>query len=248
MATIYLSPSLQPYNEYAGGGNEQMVMNQIADAMEPYLRTNGISFVRSRIGMTLGQVIRESNSRYFDLHLAIHSNASPESIAGQVKGTDVYYYRWSERGKRAAVIIADNFKEIYPDPSLVKTVPTTTLAELTKTNAPAVLIEVAYHDNREDADWIRGHIEEIAGNLVKSLTEYFGIPFITPPQPERTGKVQTQGGNLHIRRKPNSESEILGKIPNGTEVTVYGKTGNWYVVRYEGVTGYASADYIVLLS
>ena len=37
MATIYLSPSLQPYNSYVGGGNEQEYMNLVADAMEPYL-------------------------------------------------------------------------------------------------------------------------------------------------------------------------------------------------------------------
>ena len=51
--------------------------------------------------------------------------------------------------------------------------PTTTLAEVTKTNAPAVLIETAYHDNPQDAEWIRTHIQEMAANLVKSLTDIF---------------------------------------------------------------------------
>ncbi len=248
MATLYLSPSLQPFNQYAGEGNEQYYMNLIADAMEPYLRTNGIQFTRNQIGMTLVEVIQDSNSGYYDLHLAIHSNAAPESLSGQLQGTDVYYYAYSERGKRAAEIFAENFKKIYPDPSQVKAVPTTSLAELTKTNAPAILIEVAYHDNSEDAQWIRTHIQEIAQNLVQSLTIYFGVPFITPPQPERTGVVRTQGGNLNIRRKPTTDSEIIGQIPNGAEVQVFGETGNWYVVRYGGVTGYARGDYLSIPS
>ena len=248
MASIYLSPSLQPFNEYAGGGNEQQYMNLVADAMEPYLRTNGIQFTRNRIGMTLGQVIRESNSRYYDLHLALHSNASPEHLTGQLQGTDVYYYPYSSRGKRAADIIAANFREIYPDPSKVKALPTTTLAEITKTNAPAVLVEVAYHDNTEDARWIRDNIQTIAKNIVESLTLYFGIPFISSPQPERTGVVRTRGGNLNIRRKPTTDSEIIGQIPNGAEVRIYGEVNGWYVAQYGNIVGYLFGDYVKIRS
>ena len=39
MPRIFLSPSLQPYNEYYGSGNEQEYMNKLAAAMIPYLRT-----------------------------------------------------------------------------------------------------------------------------------------------------------------------------------------------------------------
>lgn len=247
MATIYLSPSLQPYNSYVGGGNEQEYMNLVADAMEPYLRTNGIAFTRNRIGMTLGEVIRDSNKGDYDLHLAIHSNAAPESLSGQLQGTDVYYYPYSSRGKRAAMLIAENFKKIYPDPSKVQARPTTTLAEITKTNAPAVLIEVAYHDNSEDAEWIRTHVQEIAKNLVESLTMYFGVPFISPPQPERVGVVRTMGGNLNIRRRPTTDSEIVGQIPNGAETRIFGETGGWYVTRYGNITGYVRGDYIEIV-
>ena len=42
MPRIYLSPSLQEYNPFYGGGSEEEVMNLIADAMEPYLRSTGI--------------------------------------------------------------------------------------------------------------------------------------------------------------------------------------------------------------
>ena len=91
MPIIYLSPSLQPYNEYVGGGNEQQYMNLLADQMVPYLRTNGIQFTRNRPGMTLAQAIRESNSGYYDLHLALHSNAAPPELSGKLRGADAYY-------------------------------------------------------------------------------------------------------------------------------------------------------------
>ena len=31
MPIIFLSPSLQPFNEYVGGGNEQQYMNEVAE-------------------------------------------------------------------------------------------------------------------------------------------------------------------------------------------------------------------------
>lgn len=246
MPRIFLSPSLQPFNQYNGQGNEQEYMNKIADAMIPYLRTNGIQYTRNKIGTNVGQSIRDSNAGYYDFHLAIHSNAAPESLAGKLQGTDVYYYQNSQFGRNAAEIIANNFKEIYPNPDLVKAVPTTSLAEVTKTNAPAVLIEVAYHDNAEDAEWIRTHVQQIAANLVKSLTEIFGIPFISTPQPERTGTVTTQSTALNIRNRPTLDATIIGQAPKGATLKVLGQWQDWYVVDYQGTVGYASSDYITI--
>lgn len=174
---VYLSPSTQPYNLYPNGGNEQYWMNRITDAMIPYLEQNGIRYSRNTPDTTVGASIRDSNNGYYDLHLALHSNAGPAELAGQLKGPDVYYYEYSAKGKRAAEIIADHLKEIYPEPELVNTVPTTKLVELTKTNAPAVLVELAYHDNPQDEIWITTHVDEIARNLVQALTDYFGLPY-----------------------------------------------------------------------
>lgn len=174
---IYLSPSVQPYNLYPNGGDEQFWMNKIADAMIPYLDANGIRYTRNTPNTSVGAAIRESNEGYYDLHLALHSNAAPPELVGKLKGPDVYYYEYSQKGKRAADIIAENLKQIYPEPALVNTVATTRLAEVTKTNAPAVLVELAYHDNPQDEVWITTNIQPIAKNLVQSLCLYFGIPF-----------------------------------------------------------------------
>ena len=52
---------------------------------------------------------------------------------------------------------------------------TTKLAEITKTNAPAVLVEIAYHDNVQDEAWIRENTALIAQNLALSVCEFFGL-------------------------------------------------------------------------
>ncbi len=180
MPKIYLSPSLQEWNPYVDGGNEEYYMNLIADAMEPYLRASGIDFTRNSPEMTLRQAINQSNQGNYDLHLAIHSNAAGEANSGKVKGVEVYYYPTSSKGENFATTLATNYSDLYPDPDRVKTIPTTTLGEIRLTRAPSALIEVAYHDNPEDARWIRDNIGSIAKNLAKSVAETLGVPFVEP--------------------------------------------------------------------
>lgn len=180
MPSVFLSPSTQEFNSYVDGGNEEYYMNLIADAMIPYLMASGITVARNDPNESLRQAINLSNSGNYDLHLALHSNAAPPNLAGQLLGTDVYYYATSQRGAEAANIIADNFKKIYPNPTLVKAVSTTSLAELRMTKAPAVLVEIAYHDNPQDAQWIRDNIDRIARNLSMSVAEFLNVPFREP--------------------------------------------------------------------
>ena len=158
MPTIFLSPSTQEYNHYVNGGTEEEIMNQLADAMLPYLRSSGVQVARNSPEGNVSQSIERSNSGNYDLHIALHSNASPENMTGQLQGPDIYYRPGNWRSKRFADILAKNFKSIYPYPWMVDTRPSTQLAEVRRTIAPAVLIEVAYHDNWEDAQLSLIHI------------------------------------------------------------------------------------------
>ncbi len=243
MPIIYLSPSTQDWNHFVNGGTEEFYMNLIADAMEPYLLSSGIRWVRNTPDMTAASSIAQSNHGNYDLHLALHSNAAPEGEAGLRQGSEVYYYPTSAAGKRAADIIAENLKEIYPYPWLVKTVPTTRLGEVAKTRAPGVLIEFAYHDNLEDAEWIKANIAEIAANVAYSLTDYFGIPFVLPQAPRR-GTVVVRSGWLNIRQFPSTESQSIARAWNGDPIIVNGQWNNWYVVNFRGTVGYADSRYI----
>ena len=239
--TIYLSPSTQEFNPYFGGGNEEQYMNLVADAMIPYLNSSGIKFVRNTPDMTAASSIRASNSGRYDFHLALHSNASN---TGNARGAEFYYYPYSYNGTRAAEIFANNFKLIYPEPSLVETVATTTLGEVTRTRAPAVLAEVAYHDNPDDAEWIREKIDKIAENLVLSLTDYFGIPFVLPSESKTVTVNTPRGGNLNIREAPDIEAQIVGKAPNKSVLNVINRMQESTKINYKGVIGYVNNNFI----
>lgn len=243
MPTVFLSPSTQYYNLYATGGDERYYTNLIANAMIPYLLASGISYSRNDPSGTVGTSVALSNAGNYDLHLAIHSNAGPESMAGRLRGTDVYYYPGAEAGAYFAGIIANFFKEIYPDPARVRTVPSTAIYELRKTRAPAALVEIAYHDNAEDAQWIKANIGAIARALAQAVTAYFGLPFIEPQAREAT--VVTSGGNLNIRNYPSYTSSIIGAAPNGARLTINGQSGEWYAIDYQGTVGFVNGAFII---
>ncbi|SFP05488.1 N-acetylmuramoyl-L-alanine amidase [Oscillibacter sp. PC13] len=244
MPIIYLSPSTQEWNQYVtGSGSEEYNMNLLADALVPYLLSNGIQYTRNRPEMTAASSIREANAGYYDFYLALHSNASGEGHYGENRGIIAFYYPSSSEGQRAAELIADELRKIYPLPNRVTTRATTTLGEVRLSRAPAVLVEIGYHDNYSDALWLESHFDAIAQQLARALTEFFGLPFIYPMDP-LSGTVTVGYGTLNLRSYPSHQGTVIANMPNGAAVTVYGEWQGWYVVHYGGYVGYAAAAYI----
>lgn len=244
MPVIYLSPSTQDWNMYVtGSGSEEYNMNLLADALEPYLRANAIQYQRNRPEMTAASSIREANSGYYDFYLALHSNAAPEGRYGEERGIIAFYYPRSQQGQRAAQLMAEELRKIYPMPELVTTRGTTSLGEVSRSLAPAVLMEIGYHDNYADATWVEGHLDAIAQQLARALTRFFGLPFIYPMKPE-DGVVDVSYGTLNLRSYPSSTGTVVAHIPDGAGVRIYGEWQGWYVIHYQNYVGYAAAAYI----
>ncbi len=245
MPRIYLSPSTQEGNPYVtGSGSEEYNMNLLADALEPYLYSNAIRFVRNTPDMTAASSIAQANALGgFDFYLALHSNAAAPANSGNVRGIIAFYYPGSGEGARAAELFAAQLKEIYPLPGLVRTASTTTLGEVRQSRFPANLLELGYHDNYADAAWVENNMDEIARALAHALTDYFGLPFVEP-QPAAQGIVATNGAPLRLRAYPSASGETIALMPNGSAVTTYGTWQGWSVVNYNGLAGYAAEAYI----
>ena len=112
-------------------------MNLLADALEPYLLSNGIRYRRNRPEMTAASSIREANAGEYDFYLALHSNAAPEGRYGEERGIIAFYYPGSSGGLAMANILVDNLRPIYPLPDLVRAEPSTTIGELRPCRWPA---------------------------------------------------------------------------------------------------------------
>lgn len=243
MPFLFLSPSTQVGNPYVTEGNERLWMNRIADRMEPYLRASGINVTRNDPEGTVGTSIRASNAGNYDFHLALHSNAAPPQSAGTVRGIDLYYYPGSTDGLRMANILADNLREIYPLPQRVRPLASTSITEMPRRARLRPCWRSWAIMTTARCEWSENNLEAIARSLTLSVTEYFGVPFLSP-RPEREGAVSVNSGNLLLRGAPATTARILARMPNGAPVRILNSYDDWSVVDYDGLLGWAKSEYL----
>ena len=151
-------------------------MNKIADVVERVLKQNGVTVYRNRSSGNINLWLSESNYVKSDLHLAIHSNASGR---GTARGIEIYVDKETSPALSIATNIYQNLYQIYPG----KYTPYTdrgvkyavgSLGEANDDFIPCgTLIEVAYHDNEEDARWIVENREDIGNNIATSIINYY---------------------------------------------------------------------------
>ena len=85
-------------------------------------------------------------------------------------------------------------------------------------------------------------------NAVKRLTA--GLMVITSlivPALAATGTVDSGNSTLNMRASASTSGKVVAKLRNGTQVEVTGQAENgWYPVVHEGMTGFVSADFLVV--
>lgn len=168
MPKVYLSPSTQVWNIGVGEyGNESRRMNEITDRLVPLLESWGFIVYRNRPDMSLAQVVADSNSKNVDAHIAIHSNA------GGGQGTECWVYKLGYDAEKLAKCIYNELAPLSPGADRgIKENPN--YYETRETKAPAVIVEIGFHDNPADAQWIMNCKDDIALAIAKGTCKYFG--------------------------------------------------------------------------
>ena len=176
MPIIYLSPSTQEWNEYVtGSGSEEYNMNLLADALEPYLLSNGIQYRRNRPEMNLRQVVADSNAKNPDLHFALHSNA------GGGRGAECWICAKGGQAEKFANLLQAKVGALTPTKDRGVKV-STSLYEVNQTRAPAVILEIDFHDNAQAAEWIVNNKNAVADACVQAIMEFFGDATSAPEE------------------------------------------------------------------
>ena len=152
-------------------------MNRLADYIIEKLKKHGYQTARNDPSMTLAQVVEHSNKFNPDLHLALHTNASN----GKARGCEVFCFKFNLDGHAQATFIYNSLATLTPvvDRGVKQGFDSYGVGkhmfEVAYTKAPAVLIEVGFHDNPDDAKWIKGNIEQIADAIVSGINAYFNV-------------------------------------------------------------------------
>ena len=88
-------------------------------------------------------------------------------------------------------------------------------------------------------------------NILKAMAAYSGFReddydevFIILDKMDKIGIVT--GDGVRMRSGAGTSYSTIGYYNKGIQVKVTGKTGSWYAVSYNGLSGYMSADYVKL--
>lgn len=58
------------------------------------------------------------------------------------------------------------------------------------------------------------------------------------------GQVVNVTSTLRIRASASTNSSVLGTMRNGSTFDIISKSGSWYQIKYNGITGYVHGDYV----
>lgn len=172
--SLWLSPSNQIHN--IGFGNyhsEKERMNEVADVVEPILKKQGIKVYRNDPKKGIRDYTAEANKLKVDLYLAIHSNAAN----GKARGTEAWCHKKGGEGERFAKRVDEALMTIYKGPNRgvkegYNRFNGKPMWEPYASNMPACLVEIAFHDNQEDATWIMDNIDPIGRVLSRAVLEH----------------------------------------------------------------------------
>ena len=177
----YISPSCQKanigVNDY---GSEMEQMYLLAYEITPHLDRAGVSFIVPERNMDLTGRCKESNEVGAYFHIALHSNAGGKGLA---RGPVALYY--SEKGKLmggklVAALLALG-QESNRSNHLVEQ---KSLYELKRTKAPAVLLEVDFHDSPDGVEFITSHRKDIAEAIACVIIREDGKEFVSSSKTE----------------------------------------------------------------
>lgn len=181
----YLSPSNQKANEGIDGyGTEHDQMYLLMDAIIPHLDRAGVSFVLADRDATLAQRAEESNRIGAGFHFSLHSNAGGN---GKAWGPVALYY--SDAGKEFGEKLVDALLALgQKNNRSYNTKQQKGLYELRKTEAPACLLEVDFHDSSTGVKFITDRRADIAKAIATVIIEADGKEFVPETAGEATDK------------------------------------------------------------
>lgn len=184
---IYISPSSQTENKYViGNTNEAAQCRKIAvKTVEALERCGFEAKTNTTEGKTMYDRVRESDAWGADAHIPIHTNA----FDGKVAGFRGFYYKAGGAGHKLVAAIEDTVAPITPGTSDGLSAQPK-LYEVYSSNAPCAYLELGFHDNKEEAQYIIDHTVELAEAICKGVCKYYGVEYVAP-------KVNTQGVKLY---------------------------------------------------
>ncbi|MFC2768720.1 MAG: N-acetylmuramoyl-L-alanine amidase [Mitsuokella sp.] len=153
------------------GLRECDVAKAVADLAEGYLKAAGVTVVGNLQDDSLAAITDAANESGADVFVSIHCNAA--SPAAQ--GTEVCIYPGSAEGEKLGGCILAQITDALGTANRglkVRTPGVNGLYVLSHTDMPAVLVELAFISNEEDAELLSGRQDGFARAIARGVTDY----------------------------------------------------------------------------
>ncbi|MBE6971363.1 MAG: N-acetylmuramoyl-L-alanine amidase [Ruminococcaceae bacterium] len=164
------------------GQQEQDITYEVGQYLAQLLRQDGRFEVRlsrpepatvvgSSNAASLRQRVNEANSWGANYFISIHANASTNTEAN---GTEIYVYRlYTQADWLAQHVLQGIVDTVGTKDNGVRA--RTNLYVLRRTAMPAILVELAYMSNPEDAEKLRRDRYQFALGIYRGMLRYFGL-------------------------------------------------------------------------
>ena len=181
--TIYLSPERRPapHGKYWGMNiYEHNVCCEIAEMMKPLLEGSGFSVIIANPADTMEKRVAQANALKVNYYMPIHTNASGNgTTAGTATGAECLYYgNVGGASYKANQLVYNELVKLYPSKRGLKN--GNAYYENKYTNMVSCYVEIAFHDNPEDVQFIISSKQKIAGALAKGVCAYYGLELNEP--------------------------------------------------------------------
>ena len=175
---VFLNPGHAPNGEPDPGAvnettglRECDVAKNVADKVEYYLNAAGVATEQLQSD-SLGEICQAANDSGADLFISIHCNSAEAAAA---TGTETWACAGSSAGHALAACIQNQIVDALG--TVDRGVKTATpgvngLYVLTNTDAPAVLVELAFISNDDDEQLLEEKQDDFARAIARGVTDY----------------------------------------------------------------------------
>lgn len=159
----------------ANGLCENQVAAETGEHLERILKSWGVEVVGNLQCYDLYRIADEANASGADVFVSIHCNsATPAAL-----GIETFYCEGSSRGREVAEFVQEQLidKMRTTDRGVKNDTQTQydSIYVLRHTDMPAILIELAFISNDEDAELLRNNTEDFARAIASGLMEWAGL-------------------------------------------------------------------------
>jgi len=88
------------------------------------------------------------------------------------------------------------------------------------------------------------YVKELSGNSNSSSNNSGSNSNLDTSLAGKKGTVVNVSTSLRVRQSPSTNSSVVGSLRGGQTFEIKGKSGSWYYINSNGLTGYIHGDYV----